>query len=211
MEIGIILAVIALVVLAPVFFSIGTYNKLVSLRQNLQESWSGIETELRRRYDLIPNLVEVVKGYATHEKETLESVIAARNSGMKAIGSPAESELASKDFSLALGRLFSVTESYPQLQANENFKELSAQLSGIEHNIAQARRFYNANVREMNMACESFPSNIVANAFNFKRGVYFGIDNPDAFDPPKVTFSGRPQDEAPRIHIGDIEKIKDEA
>src|SRR5579885_1092819 len=133
-----VLAIGVFFIICLVMYWIGTYNKLVGLRQNVEESWSAVETELRRRYDLIPNLVETVKGYASHEKETLESVVQARNSGMKSLNSPAEAELANKDFSLALGRLLSITEAYPQLQANDNFKNLQRELSDTETNISRA-------------------------------------------------------------------------
>ncbi len=202
-----VLAIGVFFIICLVMYWIGTYNKLVGLRQNVEESWSAVETELRRRYDLIPNLVETVKGYASHEKETLESVVQARNSGMKSLNSPAEAELANKDFSLALGRLLSITEAYPQLQANDNFKNLQRELSDTETNISRARRFYNANVKDLNTAVEMFPSNIVANHSGFTKRVYFGIDNPDAFEAPKLSFSAG-SDEGVKIKLKETEKTE---
>lgn len=202
-----VFAIAVVFIVVVVGYWISTYNKLVGLRQNVEESWSAVQTELRRRYDLIPNLVESVKGYASHEKGTLEAVIAARNSGIKSIGSPVEAELASKDFSQALGRLFSLTEAYPQLQANDNFKTLQKELADTETNIARARRFYNANVRDLNSAVEMFPSNIIANRSGFSKKVYFGIEDPDAFDAPKLSFAPAPDaDEGQRIRLTEKEK-----
>ncbi len=204
-----VLAIGVIFIFMLVGYWITTYNKLVSLRQNVEEAWSAVETELRRRYDLIPNLVESVKGYAAHEKGTLEAVISARNSGIKSIGSPVEAELASKDFSQALGRLFSLTEAYPQLQANDNFKALQKELAETETNIARARRFYNANVRDLNSAVEMFPSNIIASRSGFSKKVYFGIEDPDAFDAPKLSFSPPADaDEGQRIRLTEKEKAE---
>lgn len=169
---------------------IGTYNRLVMLRQNTRESWSAIETELRRRYDLIPNLVETVKGYASHEKDTLESVIQARNSAVTANASPEVQSNAQNMLTGALTKLMALSEAYPQLKANENFNQLQHELGETETRISQARRFYNANVREMNAAVETFPAVLVAGSFGFKPQVYFGIEDPDAFNAPKIQFGG---------------------
>lgn len=203
-----ILAIGLVLIVIPLTFWISTYNNLVALRQNVEESWSAVETELRRRYDLIPNLVETVKGYAMHEKDTLEAVIQARNSGIKALGSPQKAELATKDFSQALGRLLSITEAYPQLQANDNFKSLQKELADTETNLSRARRFYNANVKDLNTVVEMFPSNIVANHSGFTKKVYFGIDNPDAFEAPKLSFSSTPESDAVKIKLKETEKTE---
>jgi len=181
-------AIFAVVILIWV---IGTYNRLVQLRQNVRESWSAIETELRRRYDLIPNLVETVKGYATHEKDTLEAVIAARNSAVSNVSSPEAQAAAQNVLTGALTKLMALSEAYPQLKANENFNQLQRELGDTETRISQARRFYNANVREMNTACETFPSVVIANNTGFKPQPYFGIDDPAAFEPVKVGFGGQ--------------------
>ncbi len=175
------LAVIAL-------WMVGTYNQLVMLRQSVRESWSAIETELRRRYDLIPNLVETVKGYAGHEKDTLEAVIKARNSAAAVSGAPEAQALANNALTGALTKLMALSEAYPQLKANENFNQLQNALNDTETRISQARRFYNANVRDMNTAVETFPSVLIAGPMGFKPQTYFGIEDPNAFDPVKVSF-----------------------
>ncbi len=161
-----------LLVVAFVFY----FNRLVRLRQNVRESWSAIDTELKRRYDLIPNLVETVKGYAAHEQQTLEGVIAARNAAASNTG-PAPQQAQSQDaLSGALRQLFAVAESYPQLKANENFSRLQSELGETETRISQARRFFNANVRELNTAVETFPSSLIASGTGFHREQYFEVD-----------------------------------
>jgi LemA protein len=181
-----IIILVILVLLVGVIIAL--YNKLVRLRQNVQESWSAIETELRRRYDLIPNIVETVKGYATHERETLEKVIAARNAAAANTGSPAEQVQTENQLSGALRQLFALSEAYPDLKANTNFMQLQAQLEETENRLGQARRFYNANVRELNTACETFPSVILANSFGFKKADYFEVEEATARGPVQVKF-----------------------
>lgn len=181
--------IIVLVVLAVLaFILIGMYNRLVRLRQGVRESWSSIDTELRRRYDLIPNLVETVKGYASHESETLENVIKARNAAISAPSSADAQVEAQNQLSGALRQIFALSESYPQLQANQNFQDLQRQLEETETRISQSRRFYNANVREMNTAVESFPASMIAGSFGFKSEPYFEIDEPFARAPVQVKF-----------------------
>ena len=182
----VIVLVVALLLIAGFF--VGLYNKLVRLRQNVRESWSAIDTELRRRYDLIPNLVETVKGYATHERETLENVIKARNAAISNSGTPAEQAQTENVLTGALRQIFALSEAYPQLQANQNFSDLQAQLNETETRISQARRFYNANVREMNTAVESFPSNVFAGMFGFKAEEYFEIEDAAARENVQVKF-----------------------
>jgi LemA protein len=155
---------------------IGIYNKLVRLRQNVRESWAAIDTELKRRYDLIPNLVESVKGYASHEKSTLEGVVAARNAAVANNGPPAQQVATENALTAAVRQLFAVAESYPQLKASEGFQQLQAQLSDTETRISQARRFYNANVREINTAVQTFPTSAIAGMFGFKPEGYFEIE-----------------------------------
>ncbi len=182
----ILMTIVVLLVIAAVFIVI--YNNLVRLRQSVNESWSAIDTELRRRYDLIPNLVETVKGYAAHEKGTFEAVTEARNAAASSHGSP---ELTAKNenvLSGALRQLFALSENYPELKANENFKQLQTDLSETENRLSQARRFYNANVRELNTAVESFPSSVVAGATGFKAVQYFEIDDNAARGPVAVKF-----------------------
>lgn len=181
-----IIAIVVVVVIAGVVIAL--YNKLVRLRQNVQESWSAIETELRRRYDLIPNLVETVKGYAKHESETLENVIAARNAAVANNGTPAQQSATENQLSGALRQVFALSESYPDLKANTNFNQLQAQLEETENRLGQARRFYNANVRELNTACETFPSVILANGFGFKKADYFEVEEAAARGPVQVKF-----------------------
>src|SRR4051794_19115414 len=136
------------------------FNKLVRLRQNVRESWSAIDTELKRRYDLIPNLVETVKGYASHERQTLESVVAARNAAAANNG-PIPSQMQSEGaLTNAVRQLFAITEAYPDLKANTQFQQLQSQLADTETRISQSRRFYNANVREMNTATMTFPTSV---------------------------------------------------
>lgn len=171
-----------------ILFVIGIYNRLVRLRQNVQESWSAIDTELRRRYDLIPNLVETVKGYAGHERETLESVIQARNAAVTNTGTPEEQAQSENILTGALRQVFALSEAYPDLKANQNFMQLQDQLNQTENQLAQARRFYNANVREMNTAVEMFPSSLIAGSFGFTKAEYFEIDDPAARGPVKVEF-----------------------
>jgi len=200
-----------LIVLALIaFWMIGTYNQLVKMRQNVRESWAAIDTELRRRYDLIPNLVETVKGYASHEHDTLEDVIKARNSAISSAATPEAQAGAQNLITGALGKLMALSEAYPQLKANENFNQLQQELTDTETRISQARRFYNANVREFNSMTETFPTVLIANSFGFKPQAYFGIEDPAAFEPVAVKFnSSQPQQEAPqtlKLNVEEKEK-----
>lgn len=169
--------IIVVVLLVLVAFVVGSYNRLVRLRQNVREAWSAIETELRRRYDLIPNLVETVKGYASHERETLDNVIRARNAAASNTGSPQEQAQTETQLNGALKQMFALSEAYPDLKANSNFQALQGQLEETENRLGQSRRFYNANVRELNTACETFPSVILANSFGFKTEQYFEVED----------------------------------
>jgi LemA protein len=176
---------LALVALA-IFLAL-TYNRLVALRQAVKESWSAIETELTRRFDLIPNLVETVKGYAGHERGTLEAVVKARAAAQQA--SSKESVISAQgELSGALGKLIALAESYPDLKASENFQQLQGQLSDTETRISQARRFYNANVKELNTVVETFPNVILAGPMGFKSESYFGAEK-EAMEPVKVSFA----------------------
>jgi LemA protein len=168
-------------------YGVGTYNKLVRLRQHVRESWSAIDTELKRRYDLIPNLVETVKGYAAHERETLQAVIDARAVAVASTGSPAEQARDENVLVGALRQLFAVVESYPDLKANQNFLRLQEELTVTEDRIQAARRFYNANVRDLNTRIEVFPSNLVASTFGFERESFFEIDDAERAV-PRVSF-----------------------
>lgn len=179
----IVLVIVVLLVVAL----IAAYNRLVRLRQNVRESWSAIDTELRRRYDLIPNLVETVKGYAAHEKGTFEAVVQARNAAVANNGNPQAQAQTENALTGALGKLFALSEAYPQLRANENFNQLQAQLTDTETRLSQARRFYNANVREMNNAVQSFPSSLIAGGFGFHSEQYFETED-SARGPVAVKF-----------------------
>ncbi len=183
-----VLAITVIVLVLIAMFFVAIYNKLVQLRQSVAESWSAIDTELKRRYDLIPNLVETVKGYATHEKSTLEEVVAARNAAATSQGSPEAQAKSENVLNGALRQLFALSENYPQLKANENFIQLQKDLDETENRISQARRFYNANVRELNTTVESFPSSIIANAGGFKSAQYFEIDDNAARNSVSVKF-----------------------
>jgi len=162
-------------------------NGLVSLNQRVGESWSGIDVQLKRRHDLVPNLVETVKGYATHEQETFEKVTQARAAAMQASG-PAEAGQAEGALTAALGGLRVVAEQYPQLRATENFQQLQRQLSELEDEIQASRRIYNSNVQHFNTRIQQFPSSIVANQMNFTEKQYFAIEEPSEREVPQVSF-----------------------
>jgi LemA protein len=179
----IILAVLAVLVLWVIL----AYNTFVRMRNRVQEAWSDIDVQLKRRYDLIPNLVSTVKGYAAHEKEVFEKVTEARTRAMAAQG-PKEAAQAENALAGTLKTLFAVAENYPELKASTNFLELQRELSDTENKIQAARRFYNGNARDMNIKIESFPANIVANMFGFKKVEFFELEETAAKEPPKVQF-----------------------
>lgn len=165
-----------------------SYNGFIRLRNLVQESWRQVDVELQRRYDLIPNLVETVKGYAAHERGLFDDVTRARAQAAGAHGGPVERAQAENMLTQAIGRLFAVAENYPDLRASANFLSLQKELSNTEDRIAAGRRFYNANVRSMNTKVESFPSNIIAGLFKFVRAEYFELTDPDARNAPTVQF-----------------------
>jgi LemA protein len=181
-----ILALLAIVVLLVVFV-IGMYNGLVRLKVQCDNAWSDIDVQLKRRYDLIPNLVETVKGYAAHEKGTLEAVVAARNQAMSTQGPAAKAE-AEGALTTALRQVFALAEAYPQLKAVESFTQLQQSLSQIEDSVQNARRYYNAVVRDLNTKIVQFPSNIIAGMFNITPRQFFEISAPAERDVPKVSF-----------------------
>ncbi|MEN4759105.1 MULTISPECIES: LemA family protein [unclassified Chryseobacterium] len=182
----ILIIVIALVVIF-LLYGVSVYNKLVRLRNLVQEGWSSIDVMLKKRHDLIPNLVETVKGYATHEKETLENVTRARNLALGANSVEAK-EAAEKNLNQAMMNLFAVAEQYPDLKANTNFQQLQAELTSIENDIEKSRRYYNGTVRENNTAVESFPSNIIANMYKFEKSPFFELQNVAEREVPTVKF-----------------------
>ncbi len=165
----------------------GTYNKLVRLGVRAEEAWRGIDTLLRKRFDLIPNLVETVKGYATHEREVFERVTEARAASMKA-RTPKEQAEADNVLAGTLKTLFAVAENYPQLKANENFTSLQRSLEGLEDEIARSRRYYNAVVRDLNTAIKVFPQNLIANLFGIREREFYMLPSEAMAEPPKVDF-----------------------
>jgi len=185
----ILLAIIVIFVIVV----IGMYNGLVKLKVQCDNAWADIDVQLKRRYDLIPNLVQTVQGYAAHEKGTLEGVVAARNAAMSAQG-PAAKAGAENMLTSALRQVFALAEAYPQLRAVESFTQLQTTLSQLEDSIQNARRYYNAVVRDLNTKIAVFPSNIIANMFGFKTREFFEVAAPAERDVPKVSFqTGAPQ------------------
>lgn len=180
----IIIIILAIVVLLVVFI----YNGLVRLRTRAEEAWSDIDVQLKRRYDLIPNLIETVKGYAAHEKGVLEAVTEARNMASGA-NNPEAKDKAENALSSTLKSLFAVAENYPDLKANTNFLALQTELSDTENKIQASRRFYNSVVKELNTKIDTFPTNILAKMFNFVKKEFFGLDaNPEEREVVKVKF-----------------------
>ena len=170
-----------------VIWFIAIYNGFVRLINRVKEAWADIDVQLKRRYDLIPNLVETVKGYATHEREAFENVTKARAMALGAQGLE-EKGKAENMLTGALKSVFAIAEAYPQLKANENFLELQRELSDTENKIQAARRFYNGNVRDLNIGVETFPKNIIANMFKFSKMEFFQLEEGEAREPVKVSF-----------------------
>lgn len=184
---NIILILILLIIGGGVLWLILIFNGLVVLRTRTKEAWADIDVQLKRRYDLIPNLVETVKGYATHERELLERVTQARAKAMEA-GGVQEKAQAENMLSSTLKSLFAVAENYPDLKASQNFLELQRELTDTEDKVQAARRFYNANARDLNIKIEVFPSNLVAGALGFKKMEFFELAEAAAREPVKVKF-----------------------
>jgi LemA protein len=187
----IILIVIAVIVVLVIGYVIATYNGLISLRNRVEEAFSDIETQLKRRHDLIPNLIETVKGYAAHERETFDSVTQARTNAVNANG-PAAQAQAEGVLGQALGRLFAVAEAYPDLKANENFLQLQNELTDTEDKIQASRRFYNMNVRDLNIKIQQFPSNIIAGFAKITEHEFFEIEDEAEKAVPTVSFDKPP-------------------
>jgi|SRR5690554_5128030 len=179
----IVLAIVAIVIL----YGVSVYNKLVRFRTLVDEAWSGINVQLKKRHDLIPNLMETVRGYATHERETFESVTRARTSAIQAQDVKAQ-EVAENQLSGALMRLMAISERYPELKANQNFMQLQEQLGIIETDIEKSRRYYNGAVRQKNIAIDTFPSNLVANMFNFSKSAFFELESETEKAVPQIKF-----------------------
>lgn len=193
-----LLLILVVLAIAIAAFGIGIYNRLVTLRNRFENAFAQIDVQLKRRYDLIPNLVETAKGYLDHERETLEAVIAARNqaagAGAKAAENPSDpnaiKNLSGAEAGLAgaLGRLFAVVEAYPDLKANQNMMQLTEELTSTENKISFARQAYNDSVMAYNNEREQFPNNIVANFTNFSEAAYFEIEDDQEKEAPKVSF-----------------------
>jgi LemA protein len=198
--VDVVLIVIVVLAVVLVVGGIVSYNRFVTQRNLIRDAWANIDTELRRRYDLIPNLVETVRGYASHEREVLENVTRARSAATAATGSPAEQAAAEGPLVAALRQLFAVVENYPDLKANQNFLALQAELTNTEDRLQTARRFYNANVRDYNQRVQAFPSNVIANMFRFEEEQFFEVDEALRGDAgvPRVDFTGA----APGVSFG---------
>jgi LemA protein len=179
--------IIGLIVILLAFYGVGIYNRLVKLKNLVEEAWSGIDVQLKKRYNLIPNLVETVKGYAAHEKETFENVTKARAAAQSA-STVGEHQNAENQLNKALVNLFAVAEQYPELKSNVNFLKLQDELSSIEQDIEKSRRYYNGTVRDKNTLVESFPSNLFANMFGFSKSPFFELDNEAERTVPQVKF-----------------------
>jgi LemA protein len=181
------LALLLIIIVAAAFIVIGMYNRLITLRNRCDNAWSQVDVQLRRRWDLIPNLVETVKGYAKHESTVFEKVTQARASAVNAQTVKDQSQ-ADNVLTGALKSLFAVAENYPELKANQNFLMLQEELAGTESKVAYARQFYNDTVMKFNMSQQVFPSSVIANMFNFKPRDYFQIEEQVARGPVKVSF-----------------------
>ena len=183
----IIAGIVLALVLVLVFWGIGVYNGLIRLRNMKDEGWSGIDVQLKRRHDLVGNLVNTVKGYMAHEKDVLEEIAKMRSVAQNAAG-VAQAAQAEGQLSQALGRLFAVMENYPQLRANENVMQLQNTLTSLEDEIQLARRYYNGTVREYNTRTEVFPASIVARQYGFQKAEFFELDSVAEREVPQVTF-----------------------
>lgn len=182
-----IVAVVVLLAVILIVWIIATYNKFVKMRNNVDEAYSTMDVYMKKRYDLIPNLVETVKGYATHEEKTLEGVMAARYSCMNA-NNPQEKAEAENMLTGTLKSLFAVSENYPNLKADQNFMDLQQSLKTLEEEIATSRKYYNGCVKTYNVKRETFPSNIIAKWFKFEKRILFEIANEEERNAPKVQF-----------------------
>lgn len=186
---GVIFGIVfAIIILILVLWVVSIYNGFIKLRNLVQESWRQIDVELHRRHELIPNLVQTVKGYAAHEQGVFEAVTQARAAAVGGPKGPASQARAEEQLTGALGRLFAVSEGYPELKASTSFLQLQNELTNTENRIAAGRRFYNANVRGLNTKVETFPQNIIATMFNFSKAEYFELTDPAARIAPNVQF-----------------------
>jgi LemA protein len=182
-----LLIFVGIIILLPFVYVILTYNTLVALRNHIRDAWSNINTELKRRYDLIPNLIATVKGYAAHEKEIFERVTQLRAQCLASQGAPHEQAVNENELVGALKRLLAIVENYPQLKADEHFLKLQRELVNTEDRIQAARRFFNGNVRDYRNKCETFPSSIIAGVFGFEPKDYFSV-HPSVREVPDMDF-----------------------
>jgi LemA protein len=189
MEGYLILAVLAAVVFLPLLWLVANFNRFARVKQQIRESWADIEVELKRRYDLIPNLVNTVKGYAAHERDLLEQVTQLRNKAMANTGPANLQAVDETALQIGVKRLFAVAEAYPALKADANFLALQQELANTEDRTAAARRFFNGNVREMNQLCDQFPTNLIGSAFGFERATYFEITSEAERVVPRVDLT----------------------
>ncbi len=182
------LTIFIIIIVSLIAMVIGVYNSLVKLRTRAKEAWADIDVQLKRRYDLIPNLVETVKGYAKHEREVFENITKARANAINAeeTGDPKKVAAAENQLTGTLKTLFAVVENYPDLKASSNFMELQRELRDTEDKIQAARRFYNRNVRDLNIKIEMFPSNVIAKMFSFEKKDFFEVENPEERENVKV-------------------------
>ena len=187
----IVLGAVAAIVILPLVWLIANFNRFARVRQHIRESWSDIEVELKRRYDLIPNLVETVRGYAQHEREVLEKVIQLRNKALANHGTASGQAVDETALQIGVKRLFAVAEAYPTLRADAHFLALQHELANTEDRIAAARRFFNANVREINQLCDSFPTNLLASAFGFERATYFELTSDAERVVPRIELAAQ--------------------
>ena len=181
------LIIVLVIIVMVVLYGVGVYNKLIRFRTLVDEAWSGINVQLKKRHDLIPNLMETVRGYATHERETFDSVTQARANAIQAHDVKTQ-EVAENQLSGALMRLMAVSERYPELKANQNFLQLQEQLGTIEGDIEKSRRYYNGAVRQKNILIDTFPSNMVANMFNFQKSLFFELESDAEKAVPQIKF-----------------------
>jgi LemA protein len=184
-----VLIILALAVFLPLLWLIANFNRFVRVRQQIRESWADIEVEMKRRYELIPNLVETVRGYAKHERDVLELVVQLRNKAMANHGPASDQAVDESALQIGVKRLFAVAEAYPTLKADTHFLALQQELANTEDRIAAARRFFNGNVREMNQLCGLFPTNLIASAFGFEPATYFELSSEAERVVPRVELS----------------------
>jgi LemA protein len=197
--VGVTLAIVGGVVVLLLLFGVVSYNRFIAQKQQIKDAWANIDTELRRRYDLIPNLVETVRGYAAHERAVFDEVTRARAAATAATGSPASQAAAEGPLVAALRQLLAVAEAYPDLKANQNFLALQSELANTEDRLQTARRFYNANVRDYNQRVKQFPSVLIASMFGFKEEEFFEVEEAlREAGAPQVSFTGA----APGVSFG---------